>query len=311
MAQHSHVQLEPRVVFRTGALALPREGVRGLASFIRRFPAGCIGAVLLLIVTFGALAAPLITVYDPTQVTLRERKGLPSWSHPLGTDYEGRDILTRVIYGGRVSLAVAVLSVLLGTTVGALWGVASAYIGGRFDMHSQRLLEIFMSFPPLVLAMLLVIGLGAGLWAVVIAIGITRLPFGVRVVRSVALSVKELAYVESARSIGASNLRIMVLYIAPQCLAAYLVLATAQLGVAIVIEASLGFLGVGIPPPTPTWGNMMGGAVANVLIPHWPLVLFPGLTITLVVLAFNFFGDAIRDVFDPKLRGSNSLTMRT
>jgi len=267
--------------------------------------------VLLLIVTFGALAAPLITVYDPTQVTLRERKGLPSWSHPLGTDYEGRDILTRVIYGGRVSLAVAVLSVLLGTTVGALWGVASAYIGGRFDMHSQRLLEIFMSFPPLVLAMLLVIGLGAGLWAVVIAIGITRLPFGVRVVRSVALSVKELAYVESARSIGASNLRIMVLYIAPQCLAAYLVLATAQLGVAIVIEASLGFLGVGIPPPTPTWGNMMGGAVANVLIPHWPLVVFPGLTITLVVLAFNFFGDAIRDVFDPKLRGSNSLTMRT
>ena len=103
----------------------------------------------------------------------------------------------------------------------------------------------------------------------------------------------------------------MVRYIAPQCLAAYLVLATAQLGVAIVIEASLGFLGVGIPPPTPTWGNMMGGAVANVLIPHWPLVVFPGLTITLVVLAFNFFGDAIRDVFDPKLRGSNSLTIRT
>src|SRR5438093_10013134 len=162
----------------------------------------------------------------------------------LGTDYEGRDILTRLIYGGRVSLAVSVLSVLLGTTVGALWGVASAYIGGRFDMHSQRLLEIFMSFPPLVLAMLLVIGMGSGLWAVVIAIGITRLPFGVRVVRSVALAVKELAYVESARAIGASTLRIMVLYIAPQCLAAYLVLATAQLGVAIVIEASLGFLGV-------------------------------------------------------------------
>jgi ABC-type dipeptide/oligopeptide/nickel transport system permease subunit len=267
--------------------------------------------VLLLIVTFGALAAPLITAYDPTQVKLRERKALPSWSHPLGTDYEGRDILTRVIYGGRVSLAVSVLSVLLGTTVGALWGVASAYIGGRFDMHSQRLLEIFMSFPPLVLAMLLVVGMGAGLWAVVIAIGITRLPFGVRVVRSVALSVKELIYVEAARAIGASHLRIMVQYIAPQCLAAYLVLATAQLGVAIVIEASLGFLGVGIPPPTPTWGNMMGGAVANVLIPHWPLVVFPGVTITLVVLAFNFFGDAIRDVCDPKLRGSNSLTMRT
>src|SRR2546425_2971663 len=312
MAEHSGVQLEPRTVVRTGALALAREkGLGGLASFVRRFPAVCIGAVILLLVTFCALAAPLVTVHDPTQVKLRERKEIPSWSHPLGTDYEGRDILTRIIYGGRVSLAVSVLSVLLGTTVGALWGVASAYVGGRFDMHSQRLLEIFMSFPPLVLAMLLVIGMGAGLSAVVIAIGITRLPFGVRVVRSVALSVKELVYVEAARAIGASNLKIMVLYIAPQCLAAYLVLATAQLGVAIVIEASLGFLGVGIPPPTPTWGNMMGGAVANVLIPHWPLVVFPGATITLVVLAFNFFGDAIRDVFDPKLRGSNSLTIRT
>src|SRR5262245_193063 len=282
MAQHSDVQLEPRTVFRTGAIALAREEVRGLASFIRRFPAGCIGAVLLLIVTFCALAAPLITVHDPTQVKLRERKEIPSWSHPLGTDYEGRDILTRVIYGGRVSLAVSVLSVLLGTTVGALWGVVSAYMGGRFDMHSQRLLEIFMSFPPLVLAMLLVIGMGSGLWAVVIAIGITRLPFGVRVVRSVALAVKELPYVESARAVGASTLRIMVLYIAPQCLAAYLVLATAQLGVAIVIEASLGFLGVGIPPPTPTWGNMMGGAVATCLTPHLPLVGFRGLHVTTV-----------------------------
>jgi ABC-type dipeptide/oligopeptide/nickel transport system permease subunit len=177
-------------------------------------------------------------------------------------------------------------------------------------MGSQRLLELFMSFPPLILAMVLVVGMGAGLWAVVVAIGVTRLPFGVRVVRAVALSVKELVYVEAARAVGASNLRIMIRYIAPQCLASYLVLATAQLGVAIVIEASLGFLGVGIPPPAPTWGNMMGGAVANVLIPHWPVVVFPGLTITIVVLAFNFFGDAIRDVFDPKLR-SSSLTLRT
>src|SRR5215510_14748231 len=311
MAHQREVQLKPLPLSGPSVIPQVRRQGRGLVAFVRRFPVGCVGALVLVLVALLALAAPLVSRYDPTHVQLRERKELPSWSHTLGTDYEGRDILTRIIYGGRVSLAVSILSVLLGTTVGALWGVASAYIGGRFDMHSQRLLEIFMSFPPLILATLLVIGLGAGLWAVVIAIGITRLPFGVRVVRSVALSVKELAYVESARSIGASNLRIMVLYIAPQCLAAYLVLATAQLGVAIVIEASLGFLGVGIPPPTPTWGNMMGGAVANVLIPHWPLVVFPGLTITLVVLAFNFFGDAIRDVFDPKLRGSNSLTMRT
>lgn len=310
MAQHSEVQRKPQVLLHSGGLALVRRQGRGLATFVRQYPAGCIGAVLLVIVTFVAITAPLITTYDPTQVNLRARKVLPSWSHPLGTDYEGRDILTRVIYGGRISLAVSVLSVLLGTTIGALWGVATAYIGGRFDLHSQRLLEVFMSFPPLVLAMVLVIGLGAGLWPVVLAIGVTRLPFGVRVVRSVALSVKELAYVEAARAVGASHLRIMARYIAPQCLAAYLVLVTAQLGVAIVIEASLGFLGVGIPPPAPTWGNMMGGAVANVLIPHWPLVVFPGATITLVVLAFNFFGDAIRDAVDPKLRGGNSLTVR-
>jgi len=267
--------------------------------------------MILAIVAFLAIAAPFVTVHDPNQVKLRERKEVPSWSHPLGTDYEGRDILTRIIYGGRLSLAVSFLAVLLGTTVGALWGVASAYIGGRFDMISQRLLEIFMSFPPLILAMVLVVGMGAGLWAVVIAIGVTRLPYGVRVVRSVALSVKGLTYVDAATAIGASNLRIMVQHIAPQCLASYLVLATAQLGVAIVIEASLGFLGVGIPPPSPTWGNMMGGAVANVLIPHWPLVVFPGGTITIVVLAFNFFGDAIRDAFDPKLRGSQGLSIGT
>jgi peptide/nickel transport system permease protein len=307
MAQQSDIQLEPLAPLRAPVIPPTKKEVPGIISFARRYPIGCAGAVILTIVAFLAIAAPLMTVHDPNQVKLRERKETPSWSHLLGTDYEGRDILARIIYGGRVSLAVSCLAVLLGTTVGALWGVASAHIGGRFDLISQRLLEIFMSFPPLILAMVLAVGMGAGLWAVVIAIGITRLPYGVRVVRSVALSVKELTYVDAATAIGASNVRIMVQHIAPQCVAAYLVLATAQLGVAIVIEASLGFLGVGIPPPTPTWGNMMGGAVANVLIPHWPLVVFPGVTITIVVLAFNFFGDAIRDAFDPRLRGRNGL----
>jgi ABC-type dipeptide/oligopeptide/nickel transport system permease subunit len=278
----------------------------GLLAFARHFPAGALGALGLLLVALLALAAPLVSSYDPTQVQLRERKALPSWQHPLGTDYEGRDILTRLIYGGRVSLAVSILAVVFGTTLGALWGVVSAYIGGRFDMLSQRLLEIGMAFPPLILAMVLAVGMGAGLWAVVVAIGVTRLPFGVRVIRSVALAVKELPYVDAAMAIGASRLRIILQHITPQCMAAYLVLITTQLGVAIVIEASLGFLGVGIPPPTPTWGNMMGGAVANVLIPHWPLVVFPGLMITVVVLAFNFFGDAIRDACDPRLRNSRA-----
>jgi peptide/nickel transport system permease protein len=302
---------QPAVATLPPAAPLAKQEVAGLLAFARRCPAGCASAAILAIVAFLAVAAPLVTVYDPNQVALRERKALPCWSHPLGTDYEGRDILTRLIYGGRVSFAVAFLSVVLGTTVGAVWGVASAYIGGRVDLYSQRLLEIFMSFPPLILAMVLVVGMGAGLWAVVIAIGMTRLPFGVRVVRSVALSLKEVTYVEAARAIGASHLRIMVRHLAPQCIAPYLVLATAQLGVAMVLEASLGFLGVGIPPPTPTWGNMMGGAVANVLIPHWPLVVFPGVTITVVVLAFNFLGDALRDALDPRLRSGQGFTPGT
>jgi peptide/nickel transport system permease protein len=307
MAHQHEVQLKPLTRAGSGVIPPVQRPGRGLVTFVRRFPVGCVGALVLVFVAFLAIAAPLVSQYDPTHVQLRERKALPSWSHPLGTDYEGRDILTRLMYGGRVSLAVSILAVVLGTTVGAFWGVTSAYIGGRYDMLSQRLLEIGMAFPPLILAMVLVVGMGAGLWAVVIAIGVTRLPFGVRVVRAVALSVKELPYVDAATALGASHLRIILQHIMPQCVASYLVLITTQLGVAIVIEASLGFLGVGIPPPTPTWGNMMGGAVANVLIPHWPLVVFPGLTITIVVLAFNFFGDAIRDACDPRLRNSKAL----
>lgn len=272
-------------------------------TFTRRYPVGAIGGLVLLVVTILATAAPLVAPYDPLFIDVLGFKQTPSWAHWLGTDYHGRDILSRIIFGGRVSLQVSFLSVLLGTTMGAMWGVASAYIGGRFDMISQRLLEVVMSFPALILAMILVSGLGAGLWTVIIAIAVTRLPYGVRVIRSVAMSIKENDYVLAARAIGVSNLRMMALHIAPQCVAAYLVLATAHLGVAIVIEASLGFLGAGVPPPTPTWGNMLGGAVAATLVPHWPLVVFPGLAITLTVLGFNLFGDALRDRLDPKLRG--------
>ena len=303
MAQYSEVPTQPTAVLRTGVGVPVWKSVRSIATFAKRYPLGFAGAVILLIVAFLAIAAPLVTVQNPDQVNLGERKESPSWSHLLGTDYNGRDIFTRVVYGGRVSLQVASLAVLLGTTVGAMWGVASAHIGGRFDMISQRVLEVFMAFPSLVLAMVLLVGIGAGLWTVIIAISVTRLPYGVRVVRSVAMSIKETDYVLAAQAIGVSNLRMMSLHIAPQCIAPFLVLASAHLGVAIIIESSLGFLGVGIPPPTSTWGNMLGGAVANVLIPHWPLVVFPGVAITLVVLGFNFFGDAVRDAFDPKLRG--------
>ncbi len=304
MAQDGEGRLKSLTDYQTGLASLAEGGVRGTARFARRYPVGFASAVVLIIVVFLSVAAPFVTVHDPNWVKLREREQTPSWSHPLGTDYSGRDVLSRVFHGGRISLTVAVLSVLLGTTVGAIWGVASGYIGGRFDTISQRVLEVFMAFPAIILAMVLLVGLGAGMWTVVIAIAITRLPYGVRVVRAVALSVKELTYVDAARALGASPLRIMALHIAPQCVAPYLTLATAHLGVVIIIEASLGFLGFGINPPTPTWGNMLGGAVADVLVPHWPILVFPGAMITIVVLAFNFLGDAIRDDFDPRLRGT-------
>ena len=303
MAQESLAQQVPADLQRTGVSGLAKRSFRQIGTFARRYPLGFAGAVVILAVTILAIAAPLVTAHDPREVKLGEFKEDPSVSHPLGTDYQGRDIFSRVIFGGRISLAISFLSVLMGTTVGAVWGVASGYVGGRFDIISQRILEVFMAFPALILAMVLLVGFGAGIWTVVIAISITRLPYGVRVVRSVAISVKELSYVDAARSIGASDLRIMALHIAPQCIAPYLVLATAHLGVVIIIEASLGFLGVGIAPPAPTWGNMLGGSVANVLVPHWPLVVFPGVAIALVVLGFNYFGDAIRDALDPRLRG--------
>ena len=262
--------------------------------------ASLIGGIVGLAIVFVALAAPLLAPRDPLKTDFRRMTKPPDAQAYFGTDQVGRDTLSRVIYGARTSLFVAFSAVLLGTTTGSLWGLASGYLGGRFDLLSQRMMEIFQSFPDLILAMAISLAIGTGMPAVIVAIAITRLPFGGRVIRAVALTVKELAYVEAGRASGGSNLRIMVLHVLPQCVAPYLVLATTHLGVAIVIEAALGFLGVGIPPPTPTWGNMLADSLTS-LIPHWWLVLFPGLAITVTVLAFNLLGDGIRDTLDRRL----------
>jgi ABC-type dipeptide/oligopeptide/nickel transport system permease subunit len=234
----------------------------------------------------------------------RQMSKPPSELNAFGTDQVGRDLLSRVIHGSRTSLTVAISAVLLGTTLGALWGLACGFFGGRFDLISQRIIEFMQSFPDLILAMAIAMALGAGTGTVIVAIAITRVPFGGRVIRSVVLSVREMPFVEAARGLGASNSRLMFRHILPQCVAPYLILATTHLGVAIIIEASLGFLGVGIPPPTPTWGNMLADSLNAGLVPPWWLVLFPGLAITITVLAFNLLGDGIRDMLDPRLRGS-------
>ena len=276
----------------------------GLESFARRSPLSAFWGVVAIAIVFMAITAPLISPFDPLKSDFRRMQLAPDEINYFGTDQIGRDTLSRTIHGSRVSLTISIAAVLLGTTLGCFWGLASGYFGGRFDIVSQRIIEFLQAFPDLILAMAIAMALGASTTTVIIAIAITRIPFGGRVIRSVVLSLKEMAFVEAARSVGASHWRIMLRHILPQCVAPYLILATTHLGVAIIIEASLGFLGVGIPPPTPTWGNMLADALNAGIIPPWWLVLFPGLAITITVLAFNLLGDGIRDMLDPRLRGS-------
>ena len=291
----------PPTAYKSSAL---RRMSDGLFSFLRRSPMTAFWALVVAAIVIVAVAAPAIAPHDPLKSNFRTMTKPPSEKNWFGTDQVGRDTFSRVIHGSRTSLMVAFAAVLFGTTLGALWGLACGFFGGRFDLVSQRIIEFMQSFPDLILAMAIAMALGAGTWTVIVAIAITRIPFGGRVIRSVVLSLKEMQYVEAARGLGASNKRLMFRHILPQCVAPYLILATTHLGVAIVIEASLGFLGVGIPPPSPTWGNMLSDALNSGLVPPWWLVLFPGLAITLTVLAFNLLGDGIRDALDPRLRGA-------
>ena len=276
----------------------------GLWTFARRSPLSAFWGVIAALIVIMSISAPLLSPYQPLKSDFRAMTKPPNEKHIFGTDQIGRDTLSRVIHGSRASLTVAFAAVLLGTTTGALWGLACGYFGGRFDLLSQRVMEFLQSFPDLILAMAISMALGAGFGTVVVAIAITRIPFGGRVIRAVVLSLKEMSYVEAARGLGASHTRMMLRHILPQCVAPYLILATTHLGVAIIIEASLGFLGVGIPPPTPTWGNMLADSLNAGLVPPWWLVMFPGGAITLTVLSFNLLGDGIRDALDPRLRGA-------
>ena len=276
---------------------------RGISSFARQRSVAAfwtfIGVALLVV----SIAAPVISPYDPLEPDFKKVAGEPTSENWFGTDFLGRDQLSRVIWGGRVSLFVAVTSTLLGVGAGALWGLASGYLGGRVDLLSQRLLEVIASVPALILAMLLAFVLGASVWTVIVAISFTKIVAGTRVIRAVALSIRETPYVDAARSIGASHWRIMFQHVAPQTFAPFLVLFSAGIGIAILTEASLGFVGLGVAPPTPTWGGMLGQAAIN-LQPDWWMVVFPGLIITIAVLAFNLAADGLRDVLDPRMRGA-------
>lgn len=280
------------------------QGIWGAArSFTKTSPIGAISALFLIVLMIITLFADQIAPYHPLEADFRALRQPPSAEHWLGTDNLGRDVLSRLIHGGRISLSVAIISTLLSKLIGLAWGILTGYLGSSFDLISQRIVDVLLAFPGIILSMLLLAALGGGFGTVVIAITLLGIAGTVRVIRSVVLSVKEMAYVESARSIGASSVRIMAQHIAPQCVAPILVLTSASLGSAIFAEAALSFLGLGIPQPAPSWGNMLGGILANQFRPQWWLVIFPGLMITLAILAFNLLGDALRDHLDPKLRG--------
>jgi len=274
----------------------------GIWKFIRTKPLGALGAMVVLAMIFTAVFADLLAPYDVYDINQRLQFHAPSMAHWFGTDEFGRDVLSRIIYGARIALFIGFASSFLGATIGAILGVVSAYLGGKTDLWLQRLMDVLLAFPLLVLALAIVAVLGRSLPNLIVAIAIPSIPRIARVVRASALVAKEHVYVEAARAVGSSHLRVMCRHLVPNVMAPYLIVLTAQLGSSILTEASLSFLGLGTAEPTPSWGLMLsGGAPMFAEKAPW-LAIFPGLAISLAVFGFNLFGDSLRDALDPKLR---------
>ncbi|MBS0244397.1 MAG: ABC transporter permease, partial [Proteobacteria bacterium] len=280
--------------------------LRVVLRFVRANVLGTTGAVLVFIMIAMAIFAGLITHYDPTVNDFGAMLEGPSHEHLLGTDQYGRDLLSRLLFGARTALLVGFVSAFTGSTVGLVLGVGSAYFGGWIDLALQRVMDVLMAFPLIVLALALV-SIGDALpisdtFKVILAITIPFIPRCARVVRSSALAIRELPYIDAARACGFSHVRIIIRHMLPNVLAPYLVILTASVGQAILIEASLSYLGLGVQEPTPAWGLMLrGGAEEYAESAPW-IAIFPGIAISLGVFGFNLFGDAMRDALDPKLR---------
>jgi peptide/nickel transport system permease protein len=260
-----------------------------------------IGTVVALFIVLVAIAAPWISPYDPLDQDIAHRLRPPDRSHLLGTDEYGRDILSRILWGTRVSLAVGVLSILLGLVIGTTMGLIAGYRGGLVDMGIMRMVDVLLSFPTLITGILVVALLGSGMTKLIVTIGIVFAPRFARLAYGPTLAVKERDYVSSAKVIGASSYRILLRYLLPNIFGEVHVSATLWVGTAIVTEASLSFLGLGVSPPAPTWGNMIKSGIDRLSNAPW-LCLFPGLAILITVLSFNMIGDGLRDITDPKLR---------
>lgn len=272
-------------------------------TFAKRKPLATVGAFIIVMFLVVAVFAEAIAPYDPYTFQPKLRLLGPSSDHWLGTDEFGRDVFSRIVYGARISMTVGFLTVLSTTIAGSTIGVVSGYFGGWIDMLIQRFVDMFDSFPAIVLALAIVAARGQGTENVIIALAVVGTPPLSRVVRANVLSLKNRTFVEAARVLGASPLRIMLRHLLPNVVPTIIVLATAGLGGAILAEATLSFLGLGTPPPNPSWGAMLSGnARTYMLVAPW-LVIVPGLALTMTIYSFNFLGDGLRDVLDPRLRG--------
>ena len=275
---------------------------RAVRDFIRRRTLGALGLLIIIVMILAAALADVIAPYGPQDAVFTGLPSAPSLEHLLGTDPFGRDLLSRVIYGARTALLVGFTSSLVGSTLGLVLGVIGAYFGGKIDEVIQRIMDVLLSFPLIVLAIAIVAALGPGTEKVIVAITIPVIPRVARVTRASGLAVVRMPYIEAARSVGVRAPRIMALHIAPNVFAPYLILMTAFLGQAILLEATLSYLGLGVVEPEPAWGNMLRGQGMAFLDQAPWLAIVPGVAISLAVFGFNLFGDSLRDALDPRLR---------
>ena len=278
-----------------------------IAEFVVQQPLGAISFVIIVIMMFAGIFSPLVAPYDPLAIDFASILSAPSWEHWCGTDAYGRDICSRLIYGSRTALVIGFTSSFVGSTIGAILGVASAYFGGRIDNIIQRVMDILLAFPLIVLALVVVAALrrfviGGVDVNLIFAIAIPIIPRVARVVRAAAFSVRVMPYVDAARAAGYSNSRIIFRHMAPNVVAPYLIMLTAFIAQAILAEASLSFLGLGVQEPTAAWGLMLSGNAADFYRQAPWLILFPGIAISLAVFAFNLFGDSLRDYLDPRFK---------
>ncbi len=270
--------------------------------FARRRPLGAAGALIIIIMALTAIFAGLIAPYDPLINDYAAMLQAPSRAHWFGTDAFGRDVLSRIIYGSRTALWVGFSSSFMGASLGAILGVTSAYFGGKIDLIIQRLMDLLLSFPLIILALVVVAVLGTGTTNVILAITVPMVPRCALVVRSSALALREMPFVEAARALGFGPMRIILRHMLPNVMAPYLIMLTAFLGQAILLEASLSFLGLGVAEPQAAWGLMLRGAAVDFAERAPWMAIYPGVAISLSVFAFNLLGDSLRDALDPKLR---------